>query len=130
IYLVVAALTRHLRVDKGAQPDSILRAATLLGDLHRTCLPSVLAAQSPDLYFYDRSTFGRWMRRAVEFHRPHRAGLGRLTDTLEQVDAFGELADAEGTLVHGDFYPDNVLIEGRDVRAVDWEWAGIGAGEI
>jgi thiamine kinase-like enzyme len=32
---------------------------------------------------------------------------------------------AETTLVHGDCYPENVLIHNDYVRAVDWEWVGL-----
>jgi aminoglycoside phosphotransferase (APT) family kinase protein len=40
------------------------------------------------------------------------------------------LVTAAPTVVHGDYYLDNVLIGGGRVVPVDWEWAAIGAGEI
>jgi thiamine kinase-like enzyme len=42
----------------------------------------------------------------------------------------GTLLESEPTLVHGDFYPANVLLADGAVIPVDWEWAGVGAGEL
>ena len=34
------------------------------------------------------------------------------------------------TVIHGEFYPSNVLRVGDAIRPVDWESAAVGAGEI
>src|SRR6202030_18789 len=34
------------------------------------------------------------------------------------------------TIIHGEFYPENVLIDGDIVYPVDWERAALSAGEI
>jgi thiamine kinase-like enzyme len=33
-------------------------------------------------------------------------------------------------VIHGEFYPDNVLVSTDELTAVDWEWTGMGMGEI
>jgi aminoglycoside phosphotransferase (APT) family kinase protein len=41
-----------------------------------------------------------------------------------------EIAGRPGTLIHGEFYPSNVLVQERwgerHIRPVDWEMAGVG----
>ena len=37
---------------------------------------------------------------------------------------------ADATPVHGEYYPQNVLVQGDTVRPIDWETAAVGAGEI
>lgn len=55
-------------------------------------------------------------------------GLLDLRDTHAAVAK--ELAGCPGTLIHGEFYPSNVLVEERwgerCIRPVDWEMAGVG----
>jgi len=34
------------------------------------------------------------------------------------------------TFVHGEFYPSNVMVDGKRIAPVDWEMAGIGPGVL
>ncbi len=42
----------------------------------------------------------------------------------------GILCGIPPTLIHGEFYPSNVLVAGARIAAVDWEMAGIGPGVL
>lgn len=48
--------------------------------------------------------------------------------------AFGQvtriLLDAQQTIIHGEYYPDNILYRAASVYPVDWETAAIAPGEI
>jgi hypothetical protein len=89
----------------------------------------------PLLLRYDAGLLRRWIERAQEFvGRPgaghERRDMARLAAASETV--IERLATVPVTLVHGEFYPSNVLIgdraNGRRVCPVDWEVAGVGPG--
>ena len=109
-----------------------------LADLHRRLGPLGMArAQSARLLRYDAEFFRRWPQRAARFVEPSLSGergaqFRRLLAGYDQV--VDRLAALPTTLIHGEFYASNVLVEtaaeAPRVWAVDWEMAGIGPGLI
>jgi Ser/Thr protein kinase RdoA (MazF antagonist) len=83
---------------------------------------------------HDAVLYRRWPRRARANLRSHPPAVRRRFEVI--VDRFDRVVDrllAEPTtLLHGDFYPSNVIIEekpsGPVVRPIDWDLAGIGPG--
>jgi aminoglycoside phosphotransferase (APT) family kinase protein len=78
---------------------------------------------------YDADYYARWLPRARTFS-PH----ARL-DAIEHVHshAIERLLRAPAVLVHGDYYPSNVLVDGGEeprVCPLDFELMGIGAGVL
>ncbi|HZO36320.1 MAG TPA: phosphotransferase [Solirubrobacteraceae bacterium] len=98
-------------------------AACWLARLHGASIPRSSALRS-----YDDAWYERWLRRAVAF-APCGA-LDRIAAAHWRVRQ--RLAAWPSTVVHGEFYPSNVLVEDADgaarLRVVDWEMAGVGAG--
>lgn len=78
----------------------------------------------PSLLGYDAAYFSLWRDRAV---RARPALAARLAG-YERV--IGILCGIPPTLVHGEFYPSNVLVAGPRIAAIDWETAGIGPGVL
>jgi hypothetical protein len=90
------------------------------------------------LLSYDAASFRRWLPRAREFlhagepprQRQSQALFDRLDRGYEHV--VERLAELPRTLIHGEFYPSNILVDrnGPRIRVcpVDWEMAGIGTG--
>ncbi len=85
---------------------------------------------------YDRRFLVLWLNRAEEFLK-HRSGshdstdvrrFGRIAQRYDQV--MTRLLDLPASLIHGEFYPSNVILrKERGTRAicpVDWELAAIG----
>lgn len=106
------------------------RAGTAADTLETLCLE-----RSPRLLRRDAVFHWRWWRRAVE-HARFPAGAAGDT-TLEDVRRRFERAVERSlsltpTLIHGEFYPANVLVErtpdGPRIRPVDWEMASVGPG--
>ena len=97
-------------------------------------------ARSAHLLMYDADYFRTWLDRAQEFVAvetlsPQQNGrhfLERLASRYEQV--IERLVALPVTLIHGEFYASNVLVEenaqGQRVCPVDWEMAGVGPGLI
>ena len=86
-------------------------------------------ARGPYLLRYDRDFFSRWPARALDALAADQRG--RLAAVLAGYDRLvHRLAAIPPTLVHGELYPSNVLVDdvGPDVRVwpIDWEMAGVG----
>jgi hypothetical protein len=74
---------------------------------------------------HDDCFYRRWFSRA-------RTIVGIELETLRQPTetAISRLVRLPRTLIHGELYPSNVLIDGGRVAAVDWEMAASGPGVI
>jgi Phosphotransferase enzyme family len=113
------------------------RTARWIGRFHRA-FPAArvdqLARQSTFLV-YDARFYWRWLDRAQRFAR-RRLATRRMLDRIARNYGFvvSRLSNLPRTLIHGEFYPCNVLIcsDRRAVRVcpVDWEMAGLGPGLI
>jgi aminoglycoside phosphotransferase (APT) family kinase protein len=80
---------------------------------------------------YDRAYYAGWARRARLFSAPVRELFPWFESLCERFDGMiDELSDAPQTLVHGEFYPKNILLYRGDIYPVDWESAAIAPGEI
>jgi Ser/Thr protein kinase RdoA (MazF antagonist) len=89
---------------------------------------------------YDRRWYSTWMERALGFFadedppasRQGRNALRWLADRYDQV--VDRLTALSATVIHGEFYPSNVLVlDGDDERRVcpvDWEMTATGPGII
>ena len=115
----------------GRVADGIPVAAQWLGGFHAEA--ERLLGSEPDLPLkrYDAGYYLGWSRRTIEF-----AGSlsGQFPWLLPLCERFGEaaglLVTAQATVVHGEFYPKNVFINGDRIYAFDWESAAVAAGEI
>jgi aminoglycoside phosphotransferase (APT) family kinase protein len=71
---------------------------------------------------YDASWLRGWVRRAAAQGVPERV-LEAGERAVERLPAW------QASVVHGEFYPSNVLVQdGTRIRPVDWETAGVGPG--
>lgn len=90
-----------------------------------------LAGQVP-LLICDTPYFRQWLERARAFAGPARHRLDWLAERYEAV--VERLAILPATLIHGEFYASNVLVQqtraGLRVCPVDWEMAAVGPGLI
>ena len=77
---------------------------------------------------YDLEYYRGWMERTVSNVDRPPAWLSGLTDDAEAV--FAPLLDRPQTLIHGEYYPKNVLYVEQTAFPVDWESTAVGAGEI
>jgi hypothetical protein len=115
-------------------------AARWLARLHTAFAPRAEELGCDGWPRHDAEHYRVWADRAAEFARatdpplPQAVAdrLGRLVEGYDRV--IRRLLALPVTLIHGEFYPSNVLIEQRDGRArvcpVDWETASVGPGLI
>ncbi|MEP6911082.1 MAG: phosphotransferase [Actinomycetota bacterium] len=93
------------------------RVARWLASLH-----SELASEAdhPHLLRYDRDFYGLWLERAEAIS----GDLGLVARLYD--DVIERLLSLPQTLIHGDFYPSNILVAGARICPVDWELAASG----
>jgi hypothetical protein len=130
-WLVLRFLEDGKRVKKVPGREPMRAAARWIGQLHRSFEKRSLERSIPWMIRYDESYLRSWEQRALE----------TIDDTARADPAISRLCEAfrtEGipslvssnTLVHGEYYPKNVLWSEGRIVPVDWESAAIGAGEI
>ena len=112
--------------------------AAWLAGMHATFRKSVADGDATHLIHYDRDFYWCWMRRAELFvaegdrsaERASARSVGWLAARYERVVA--RLCALPHTVIHGEFFASNVLLDptlGR-VCPVDWELAAVGPGLV
>jgi hypothetical protein len=113
------------------RPDSILalrQAAGWIGRLHRECESRVPEFQS--ITRYEAGYYRGFVDRALAFSRT-RGDDAALLAVCHRADEFiDHLVTAQPTLIHGEFYPGNVLCEKDRICPVDWESTAVAPGEL
>ena len=102
--------------------DPWVKAASWLANVHSRFNGYVDSTDR--LLRYDAQFFMTWPTRACRRHPQ----LRRLAMRYDVV--VGILCAQPPTLVHGEFYPSNILVTAERIAPVDWEMVGIGPGVL
>ena len=131
-WLVLECLDRAVRADEAPAPhEALVRAARWIGGFHAAT--AVVLGDDPGRFLlrHDAATYSGLARRTATFAEPWRARLPWLGDLLARVEEpLAEFVRGPVAVIHGEFTPHNVLVEGDRIRPVDWECAAIAPGEI
>jgi aminoglycoside phosphotransferase (APT) family kinase protein len=106
-------------------------AARWIGEFHRTGGRLVGSPSAAFMDTYDAEYYLGWAFRTPLLARalaPPPRWLEPLCDRAEELLA--PLLSAPRTLIHGEYYPQNILFREGTVHPVDWESAAVAAGEI
>jgi hypothetical protein len=130
--IVLVHLADHERVDRAADmPGAMRRAARWMGAFHAAAEREVSEGTPLPLAEFDDAYYRQWARRTREYTAGLDGSYPWLSHVLDLYERVVEtLAARPRTVIHGDFYADNVLVRGDEVAVIDWSWAAIGAGEI
>jgi aminoglycoside phosphotransferase (APT) family kinase protein len=108
---------------------NLIAAARWLALLHRNATPLSLGCKG--ITRYDAAYYLGWGERTRAYVR---LAWPDCTWIDAVVARYGQLVDvltrAEREFIHGEFYPDNVLVDGRRICPVDWQSAALGPGAI
>jgi aminoglycoside phosphotransferase (APT) family kinase protein len=126
-WLVVEYLESGFRVNKSPERDSMLTAARWIGAFHaeQERLHDRLERLLP---LYDLDYYRGWLERTASYGERPPSWLTKLIDHADAV--FAPLLDRPLTIIHGEYYPKNILVVGQRAFPVDWESAAVGAGEV
>jgi aminoglycoside phosphotransferase (APT) family kinase protein len=126
-WLVLEYLENPLRVSRDPSGEALISAAEWLGRFHAAA-EARITAEMP-LRRHDAAYYRERARRALEFSAEPTSGW--LQRVYERAESFAEpLLRRATTVIHGEFYPQNVLVHDGRVAPVDWETAAVAAGEI
>ena len=131
LWLVLECLDDTVPLDLADDETAIFKAAAWLGKFHAGQERRVETKRPADLRIYDAEFYRGWARRTNEFageghqRAPWLAGLGAEFDLV--IDT---LLTSPLTLVHGEFYPHNIIFREGEIFTVDWESAALATGEI
>ena len=130
-WLFLEHLEGSLRLSKLPDPREICRAARWIGAFQQAAERLVGSTATALMEAYDAEFYLGWARRtpllAQALERPPgwlRPLCGRAEELL------GPLLSAPRTVIHGEYYPQNILVRDGVVHPVDWESAALAAGEI
>jgi aminoglycoside phosphotransferase (APT) family kinase protein len=113
------------------QPEAVMLAARWLGQFHAAPPPVTAGESRSFLKHYDGGYYAGWVRRTFEFSRPLHKRFPWLPELCRRGrEMFKPLLAAPPTVIHGEFYTNNILVRGKKVFPVDWESAAVAAGEI
>jgi hypothetical protein len=129
-WLLLEFLAETLRLDKSPGRGGLSRAARWIGSFHRfhdlgaKAAPECLNREGP-------ATFRACVARATERWQELRAAHPWFHPLARDCEAvFCDLFVRRPTVIHGEFYPSNILARDGSVFPVDWERAAVSAGEI
>jgi Ser/Thr protein kinase RdoA (MazF antagonist) len=129
--LVFDDLPGAVRVSKLPATRGLCGAAAWIGRFHASHALHAKNEAAIPLLRYHLDYYLGWADRtrrfaALEGPEPHwLAGLCRSFARVAQL-----LVDGSLTVIHGEYYPDNVLVRETVVHPVDWQTAAVAAGEI
>jgi hypothetical protein len=132
VWLVLVYLEDGIRIMKVPDGRAMVEAAAWVGRLHGAFEQrddGVLDA--PWLIRYDAARLRSWAAQA-EFavrRAPERDSSVESLIARFQAEGIDQLVRS-ATLIHGEYYPKNVLLAGGRIHPVDWESAAVGPGEI
>jgi len=130
-WLVLEYLDRSLRVNKIPNLDAMRVAARWLGQFHAAGEALLSATTFSFLNTYNVDYY-QGLTRQTEMYASqlpyHFPWLGKLCESLAAYAA--PLLAVRPAIIHGEFYPQNILFRDGIVYPVDWESAALAAGEI
>jgi hypothetical protein len=124
-----------VRLSLIGEESAWLRAARWLARLHlRFSREEETLNRFAPLLRYDAAFYRLWLERVERFRS---VGLGRAV-WGSMVETYGRAVERlirlPSTLIHGEFYASNILVqetrEGCRIRPVDWEMAAVGPGLV
>jgi hypothetical protein len=131
-WLILEYLDNSARLQFTWEPSAAMAlAARWIGRFHNVTEERLSRASMRFLTRYDTEYYLGWARctSLVAGHLRQRfPWLTTLCGRFEDVVAL--LLASPPTVIHGEYYPSNVLFRGGTVYPVDWESAAVAAGEI
>jgi thiamine kinase-like enzyme len=130
--LVLKYMEKSVRITKSClYADNIIKAARWLGQFHALNEEKASSTTIADISIYDLDFYIGWARRtslyAGSLHETY-PWLASLCDRFK--DIVLPLMGTAQTIIHGEFYPKNILVSDDNIYPVDWCSAAIGPGEI
>ncbi len=130
-FLVLEFLRDAVRLDQSEDPEVLIKAARRIGEFHASHETQLGDSSYDLLQWYDLEYYQGWVERAFRFAGSLRQDFPWFSALCKEFEAcLPALFNFPVTLIHGEFYPHNILIQEGRIRIVDWQTAAIALGEI
>lgn len=131
-WLQLEALEGCYRTHVAADPDAAMAsAARWIGQFHAQVSAPAAKRAFPKIIHYSRAYYMGWAQRTEEYSSTLRKRYPWLKELCR---AFAGMADelraAPQCVIHGEYYPKNILWRDGTSFPVDWESAAIAPGEV
>lgn len=111
------------------RPPGVVRAAAWIGDFHRRTEKLASEPMSRFLMALDAQYLLRWPDLLLKQAAAVIGELPWLQELISRFQADVGLLLSNPVVVHGEYYPDNILCADGVIYPVDWQSTAIGAGE-
>jgi hypothetical protein len=129
--LVLDYLDTGDRVTKAGDPEAMVKTARWIGRFHALCSDRI---DDPALSFlgrYGHDYYSGWVSRTQQRIRGAGMDPGWLRTVCRRMDTVIEvLCTSPQTIIHGEYYPKNILLQDGMIYPVDWESTAIGNGMV
>jgi hypothetical protein len=113
-----------------ASQDDVLEAARWIGRLHAAAA-TLGSTASANLHVYSAQYYQAWAERTALYTRQVRPDLGWVSAVCDRFrDVVPDLLSVPQTVIHGEYYPENVLVQAGRICPVDWQSTAMAAGEV
>lgn len=130
-WLILRYFDRSIRVEDSPDPAVLKAAARWLGQFHKTNEALRSEASLPFLHRHDAEYYLGWADRTSLFagHLHQRfSWLATLCQRFEDVVVM--LLEPPAIVIHGEYYPNNILFYKEKIYPIDWESTAVAIGEI
>jgi hypothetical protein len=129
-WLFLEALDEFARVHKRRRIGAMARAASWIGRFH-SCNEPRVDEFAQRVHRYDAAYLIGWCRRTYEYGSLRNDSFPWLRELCRRCESFlPDVLFPRPTIIHGEYYPKNILTRDDEVFPVDWESVAISAGEI
>jgi len=130
-WLIIQHVPEGVELSLDVDGTAMARAAAWVGRLHAVGEERRAAVSWPFLIRYDRDYYKGWAVRTAEYGGPWNCRFPWLHGLCRRFDkVVDEMLAVPATLIHGEYYPHNILSSRGAIYPIDWESAAIGVGEI
>ena len=133
-WLIIEYLANSMKVAwilESTDPQAMIKAAVWIGKFHRTGSERLEDSSLRFLNRYDINYFSGWSERTYQFSVSSNNQSNWLKKVCTQFPVWAEpLMERGQTIIHGEYYPQNILYSEGSIYPVDWESSAISAGEI
>lgn len=130
-WLVLDYLDGGIRMTETIDPEAMAKAARWMGQFHAFCSTRISNPALSFLNSYSQEYYRGWVRRTQQLVRQAGVDTGWLQAVCSRIDPVIEvLCESPLTIIHGEYYPKNILLQHGLIYPVDWESTAIGNGMI
>ncbi len=127
--LVLEYVDPCTRVSK--DPAAMINAARWIAIFHAASGTALSRTSPLGMHAYTADYYLGWVRRTLVLTRPSHRRLPWLKVVCERsLKALASLLDCTQTVIHGEYYPHNILVRDCAIYPIDWESAAVAAGVI